>query len=264
KLLFRQAMWYGLTSSKPAALARQLSGPCRLFFSATLQHDKMADTPCRAAEGNHLATGEVRRDGDGWTIAQEYRLGLGIDDSQRIDAALDDRVGAKPERLFRGDQRAERAWVVDAAFKRQHQHLERIRAAVAAGRGPVDHDDGTVVKRPVEQAGNHPLVLARPQRGEGEPLELATEHGAQASTGEAEDGLAAAVLFQDESVGEERLDVGRLDLRSLRRRSAIPEPVPVLEQGSRSLVPHCQCFPLSSPNAVPTWDKTSVHAVFHA
>ena len=97
------------------------------------------------------------------------------------------------------------------------------------------------VESAVRQPRDHALVLLAPQRGEGEALEFAAVDGAKPRAGKPEDRFAARVLFEDERVGQQRLDVGRLDFGALRGGASRPQPVPILEQRDRSILFHASC-----------------------
>ena len=95
---------------------------------------------------------------------------------------------------------------------------KRIGAAVAADALEGDDDDGLVLEDAVRQARDQALVLVAPQRREGEALQFAPVDRAEPRAGEPEDGFAARILLEDEGVGEQRLDVGRLDFGARRAR----------------------------------------------
>ncbi len=82
----------------------------------------------------------------------------------------------------------------------------------------------------VDEAADEPLVLFLPERREGEALELAAVDGAEPRSRQPENRLVARVPFQDEGVGEQSLDVGRLDLRAFRGGAAVAKAIPILEQ----------------------------------
>ena len=85
-------------------------------------------------------------------------------------------------------------------------------------------------KTPSRQARHQALVLGPPERREGEPLEFTPVGRADPRTGKPEDGFAACIALEDEGIGEQRLDVGRLDFGTLRGGATSAKPIPILEQ----------------------------------
>ena len=136
----------------------------------------------------------------------------------RTESICASTIGSAPSQngLSRGVDGAEAARVLDAAVERQQHQLELVGAVVAADAVIRDDHHGFACEGAVRQPRDHALVLLLPQRGEGEALEFAAVGGAEPRAGKPEDRFAARVLFEDESVGQQRLDVGRLDFGPLR------------------------------------------------
>ena len=82
----------------------------------------------------------------------------------------------------------------------------------------------------VDQPGDQALVLVPPERGKREALEFAAIDAAEPCSRQAEHGFAACVPFEDEGVGEQCLDIGRLNLGAFGGRAAIAKAVPIVEQ----------------------------------
>ena len=140
-----------------------------------------------------------------------------------FDLRLDDRIGAQPERLLRRPTSTPRqrgfSTPPSSGSSSISNALERpLRLMPSKVMTTTDFASNT----PCDKPGDQPLVLLAPQRGKGKALEFAAVDGAKPGSGEPEDGFAARVLFQDERVGEQRLDVGRLDFGPLRAPGGRP------------------------------------------
>ncbi len=127
-------------------------------------------------------------------FVREDGLAVGIDHTNGFDPGLDYRIGAEPEGLLDGRYRAQATLAVGATFERQDNHLERVRALVAAGAFEGDDHDIAGFEDAMDEAADQPPVLVLPERREGEALELAAINGTEPRSRQPENRLAARVL----------------------------------------------------------------------